>query len=77
MDPSELNAETLSMFEAKPFASQTAIYYDDSPEFVEAGRGIDNRSDRAATRRLGRIQRKGPARSGRKRRRGRRFRVGR
>jgi hypothetical protein len=37
--PTELNAETLSMFEAKPIASQTAIYYDDSNEFVEAGGG--------------------------------------
>jgi hypothetical protein len=34
-----LNTETLSMFDAKPFASQTAIYYDDSSEFVEAGGG--------------------------------------
>ena len=39
MEPTELNTETLSMFEAKPIASQTAIYYDESPEFVEAGGG--------------------------------------
>ncbi len=39
LEPTELNAETLSMYEAKPIASQTAIYYDDSPEFVEAGGG--------------------------------------
>ncbi len=39
LEPTELNTETLSMFEAKPIASQTAIYYDDSPEFVEAGGG--------------------------------------
>jgi hypothetical protein len=39
LEPTELNAETLSMWEAKPIASQTAIYYDDSPEFVEAGGG--------------------------------------
>ncbi|MGD0656289.1 MAG: hypothetical protein ABSA16_18295, partial [Thermoguttaceae bacterium] len=39
LEPTELNAETLGMFEAKPIASQTAIYYDDSPEFVEAGGG--------------------------------------
>ena len=37
--PTELNAETLAMFEAKPFKSQTAIHYDDDPEFVEAGGG--------------------------------------
>ncbi len=39
LEPTELNTDTLSMYEAKPFASQTALYYDDSPEFVEAGGG--------------------------------------
>jgi len=39
LEPTELNPEALAMFEAKPIASQTAIYYDDSPEFVEAGGG--------------------------------------
>ena len=39
VEPTELNPDALSMFEAKPIASQTAIYYDDSPEFVEAGGG--------------------------------------
>jgi hypothetical protein len=37
--PTELNTETLSMYEAKPIAAQTALNYDDSPEFVEAGGG--------------------------------------
>ncbi|MGA2061394.1 MAG: prenyltransferase/squalene oxidase repeat-containing protein [Thermoguttaceae bacterium] len=39
VEPTELDPESLSMFEAKPIASQTALYYDDSPEFVEAGGG--------------------------------------
>jgi len=39
LEPTELNAETLEMYEAKPIAGQTALYYDDSPEFVEAGGG--------------------------------------
>jgi hypothetical protein len=40
LEPTELNTETLSMYEAKPIAPQTAIYYDDSPEFEEAGGGM-------------------------------------
>ena len=39
LDPTELNAETLSQFEAKPMAGQTELFYDDSTEFVEAGGG--------------------------------------
>jgi hypothetical protein len=39
VEPTELNTDTLSMYEAKPIASQTAIYYDDESEFVEAGGG--------------------------------------
>jgi hypothetical protein len=39
LETTELTPESAAMFEAKPIASQTAIYYDDSPEFVEAGGG--------------------------------------
>jgi hypothetical protein len=40
LEPSELNPDALSQFEARPIASQTALYYDESPEFVEAGGGM-------------------------------------
>lgn len=39
LDPSELNTDTLTMFEAKPLAQQDAKYYDDSNVFEEAGGG--------------------------------------
>ena len=39
LDPTELNTDTLSMFEAKPLAQQDAKYYDDSAVFEEAGGG--------------------------------------
>jgi hypothetical protein len=39
LDPTELNTDTLTQFEAKPIGGQTAIYYDESPDFVEAGGG--------------------------------------
>jgi hypothetical protein len=39
LDPSELNTETLTMFEYKPVAAQDAKYYDDSAVFEEAGGG--------------------------------------
>ena len=39
LDPSELNTDTLSMFEAKPLAQQDARHYDDSTVFEEAGGG--------------------------------------
>jgi hypothetical protein len=39
LEPTELNTETLSMYEAKPIAAQSALHYDDSPEFEEAGGG--------------------------------------
>lgn len=45
IDPSELNAETLKQFEAKPIGSQTAIKYDDSPIFEEAGGGLNTKTD--------------------------------
>lgn len=40
LDPTELNAETLAETKALPIAGQEARWYDDSPEFEEAGGGI-------------------------------------
>lgn len=39
LDPTVLNTETLMMTEARPIGGQTEKYYDDSPEFEEAGGG--------------------------------------
>jgi hypothetical protein len=39
LDPTELNAETLTWSKALPIGGQTEKYYDDSPQFEEAGGG--------------------------------------
>ena len=39
LDPTELNADTLTQTKALPVGGQTAKYYDDSPDFEDAGGG--------------------------------------
>jgi hypothetical protein len=64
LDPTELNADTLSQRKALPTAAQEARGYDDSPEFEEAGGGIMSNLNAPLLGGLGGFSGKGPGPGG-------------